>query len=238
MVHNILGTPQNRKSRIVPGLVEQLNRECSEAEKQEKKNQSLEQKTSKRIILDIKDICRGYEEFMGWGERSKQIPIEITDKYDPTKQQVLEFSKYLINYNDLRYFVSNSPNYLTALMHSSKEEEFEINLQELNKNNILLHYLGYKLKDKVLVVNGDMGICVGSYTKNSKITINGNAGDYVGSNAKNSKITINGNVGESVGYSAENCEIYVRGHITSISNSMINSKIFQFRNNKWVEVRR
>ena len=220
MAFNILGTPQPRKSRIVPGLVKELNEYYSKPENQEKKNQSLEQKTSevsKGIISDINDICRGYEEFMGWEDRGGKIPTQITDKYSPTKQQVLDFSKSLINYKDLRYFISDSSNYLTALMHSSNEKEFEIDLQELNNDDILLDDLGYRLEDEILVVNGNAGNYVGYYAKNSKITINGSAGNFVG------------------GY-AKNCEIYVKGNIRSISEDRVNSKIFQFKNNKWVEV--
>ena len=189
-----------------------------EAEKQT--TSSLEKIAEKetQITKDIAEICKGYEEFMSWRDRSTKIPTKITDKYKPTAQQILNFSKKLTDYVNLNDFVDDTSNYLTALMHSSSDKKFTIDLTELTNKNILLHFLGYKLQNKILEVNG-------------------NAGSWVGHFAENSNITINGNAGYSVGWVAENSKIYVKGKIESLSvNIGEGTEIYQFEGNKWDKI--
>jgi formylmethanofuran dehydrogenase subunit C len=163
-----------------------------------------------KIALEL--ICQGYEEFMQQTNRN-MIPTEITDRYKPTKEQVLEFSRALVRYKDWKDFASDTSNYLTALMHSSKDAEFEIDVTELNKAGRILNYLGHRLQGKRLTVNGNAGELVGGYAQNSQITVNGNAGDLAGIYAQNSQITVNGNAGNRVGYYAKDSQITVNGNV-------------------------
>ena len=163
-----------------------------------------------KIALEL--ICQGYEEFMGWSKKAGKIPTEITDRYNPTKEQVLEFSRALVRYKDLKDFARYTADYLTALMHSSKDAEFEIDMTGLNKAGITLDRLGYELQGKKLTVNGNAGDWVGRIAQNSQITVNGDAGVSVGYDAKNSQITITGNAGDWVGAGAQNSQITVNGN--------------------------
>jgi formylmethanofuran dehydrogenase subunit C len=205
----------------------------------------------------LEEICKGYQEYMGLSDKGDEIPTEITNRYKPTKEQVLEFSKILIKYKDLAYFTHYTAKYLTALMHSSKDKDFVLDLTELNKTGDALHWLGDGLKGKSLTiignagervgleaenskitVNGNVGHLVGFDAINSDITINGNAGHAVGSYAEDSQITVNGNAGDDVGGSAKNSKIYIKGRYESLSQKIgENTKIYQMRNRKWVRVK-
>ena len=206
-----------------------------------------------KIALEL--ICEGYEEFMQHTNRN-MIPTEITDSYNPTKEQVLEFSRALVRYKDLKDFASDTADYLTALMHSSRDKEFEIDLTELNKTGGTLDCLGYELHGKKLTVNGDAGNGVGLWAKDSQITVNGgagngvgggakdsqitvngNAGYNVGQDAKDSQITVNGNAGDDVGYVAKDSQIRIKGTYKSLSDEIgEGTEICQMQNGIWVRV--
>jgi formylmethanofuran dehydrogenase subunit C len=146
-----------------------------------------------------------------------KIPTEITDRYKPTKEQVLEFSRTLVRYKDLPGFRLDTANYLTAMMHSSKDTEFVIDITELNKAGKTLDWLGLRLQGKTL-------------------TINGNAGSHVGSLAEGVRITVNGNAGSRVGFFAENSKIYIRGTYEEISDKIgQGTEVYQQQNGQWVK---
>jgi len=194
---------------------EELRREALKKKLGQKTENKLEEKVDKtetKIPASLEDICEGYEEFMAWKRRDKIIPTEITNKYNPTSEQIKQFSEILVKYSDSGGFVNFTANYLTALMLSSQDKDFVINLTELNKKNIELNYLGLGLKGKNLTINGNARYHVGYDAKNCQITINGNAGDYVGSDAENCQITINGSARGWVGHDAENCPITINGN--------------------------
>jgi hypothetical protein len=186
-----------------------------------------------KVVLEL--ICQGYEEFMQ--QANRDIPTEITDRYNPTKEQVLAFSRALVRYKDLKDFASDTSNYLTALMHSSKDTEFEIDLTELNEAGLTLNYLGYKLQGKKITVNGNAGNRVGNYAQNSQITINGNAGKNVGFIAENSQITVNGDAGDGVGQDAKDSQICIKGTYKSLSDIIgAGTEIYKMQNGIWVRV--
>ena len=210
-----------------------------------------------KVVLEL--ICLGYEEFIAKQNEDTDypvIPTEITDRYNPTKEQILEFSRALVNYKDLNEFLWATSHYLTALMHSSKDTEFEIDLTELNKAGKTLDWLGCFLQGKKLTLKGNAGDNFGAYAKNSNIIVNGNAkdnvgeaaqnsqiivdgnaGDSVGNEALNSNITINGNAGDLVGWDAKNCKIYIKGSYAALSGEIgEGTEIYQTQNGNWNRV--
>jgi len=238
---------------------EELRRKELEEKLRQKTGSKLEEKVEKtetKIPASLEDICKGYEEYMAWEAKTFIIPRVITDKYRLTSKQIKQFSKILIKYKDLEDFVDYTAKYLTALMLSSQDKKFVIDLTELNKEKIELKYLGYKLKDKNLTINGNAGDYVGYDAENCPITVNGNAGDYVGYDAKNCPITVNGNAGDNVGLFAKNCQITVNGNARyDVGNNAKNcqikikeeigglsyyigedTEIYQWKNNKWEKI--
>ena len=196
---------RGKRRRYDPNLAEKVNKEVKEEYKK---------------ILEI--ICRGYEEFMNHIDDNTNFDsaaAEITDKIKPTKAEILGFSRKLIEYKDL-YEFSNfrvmTSGYLTALMQSSKNNEFTIDLTELSREGFFLDFIGNGLRNKRLTVEGDVGYCVGHYAEDSEIVVNGNAEFRVGEKARNSKITVNGDIKDNNGACAEGSEIYVTGKIGSL----------------------
>jgi hypothetical protein len=234
---NIL--PEKRKSRFDEGLAERVNKLAEEEARREKlearlkeRAEKAQQKMPKQIVIaaDIYHLCQGYEEFMRIANSPSHprefIPTELTDKYSPTKEQILEFSRTLIDYFCVCGFSDYTARYITALMQSSKDTEFVLDLTELG---VLIHKLGFKLKDKNLIINGNVGDGVGAGASNSQITVIGNAGCDAGAFMAGSQLTVHGNVGSDVckyagdsiirihgnagyvGDYATDCQIYVKG---------------------------
>ena len=129
------------KSKYDPSLADKVNKEVDEGKFVD------EPKIIVPTNVDIEDICNGYEEFMKLPDIENIIPTNITNKYNPTKEQIRKFSKKLIDYKAFPNFYSNTSNYLTALMHSSKNNKFEIEFNKLNERGIGLSDIGSKLKD-------------------------------------------------------------------------------------------
>ena len=161
----------------------------------------------------LEEICYRYEEFMMRGdERIFKIPRDITDALGRiTSREILEFSKILADYYPLDGLVKYTGNYLTALMESSPEKEFEIDLR--NERGIFFHYIGYGLRGRILNVHGDLGGWVGYRAGNSRIIVNGNVGDNIGKDSHHLTLIVNGDVGNNVGYHAGNSRIIVNGNV-------------------------
>ncbi|AEF95877.1 formylmethanofuran dehydrogenase subunit C [Methanotorris igneus] len=60
-------------------------------------------------------------------------------------------------------------------------------------------YIGYKMTSGKIIINGNVGIQLGSEMKGGEIVVNGNAGNWVGREMKGGLIKINGNAGDYVG---------------------------------------
>jgi len=104
-MNKIIGEPG--KSKYNPKLAARLNKLAE---------QGKLEKTLK--IITIEDICKGYKEYMDSiktkEEFTDNIPTDITEDFNPTKEQILEFSKKLINYKDLNNFNPFTSYYLSA----------------------------------------------------------------------------------------------------------------------------
>ncbi|MFH0860860.1 MAG: hypothetical protein V1921_06630 [Candidatus Altiarchaeota archaeon] len=83
---------------------------------------------------------------------------------------------------------------LSALINNSKDKEFRI------KTATPLSCLGYNLKGKKLVVDGDVGNLTGAHMINGELVVNGNAGDNTGWDMHHGRIRITGNAGARTGH--------------------------------------
>ena len=225
-MNKIIGD-KGKRTKYDPSLADKVNKEV-EAE-------TFVDVPKIEPISNIEDICNGYKEFMRQEKRDMNLPTDITDKYNPTKEQISEFSKKLVNYTELDGFNIYTANYLTALMHSNKNKEFTIDLTKLNEQGIFLDCLGYHLKNKKLTINGNAGEDTGFKANNSEITVNGNVGNFVGIHSKNSKIIVKENAGSDVGFISKNSEIYIEGNFKSFSIKIEEgTKIYQGKNKELI----
>jgi|GEM_PF-1774376 len=213
------------------------NEKTLEAKLEKNKEQTVVKQTEKKEITFspyLDEICKGYEKYMNSDNRTGMIPTYITDKLHPTKEQIEEFSKILPDYKNLKGFETHTSLYLSALMQSSEDKEFTIDMKPLNNEGILLQNLAYKLKGKKLTINGNTGNYFGLYAEDCEITLNGNTLWSIGLDAQNCRITVNGDTGFDVGEYATKCEIYIKGNCQSLSERIgKETNVYQWRNNKW-----
>ena len=183
---------RGKRRRYDPDLAEKINREFKEGKIKGAMKNSPNAAPAANASVD--DICKGYEEFMKNENSSPYHPKNVAARFNATKEQILEFSKRLIQYKDLEEFLVHTAVYLTDLMHASQEEGFTIDLTELSKEGFRLWNIGYKLKNKKLTVYGSVGQGFGNQTEDSIIMVKGDAGNFVGVDAKNSEIYVKGNI--------------------------------------------
>jgi len=214
------------------GLFDQL--------KPEKRVEIIKPKVKRNETLDI--IVNGYEkglENLGIYLEDK-LKIKIPEYEDdwyyiakssaPSKipsNNITEFSLLLGEYENKKYFENFTGWYLSALINSSKEQDFKIftnyltktiddigyeNVKNIDVNGNVGYGVGDEMKNGEITINGNAGEGVGWDMKNGKITVNGNAGDLVGDGMKNGKIIVNGNAGEGVGWNMKDGEITVNGN--------------------------
>ena len=229
---------RGKRRRYDPDLAEKVNAEV---------------RRGKASQAEIEEICRNYEKFMEGDPGAKAIVDENKDPVDlrkehpiienSTKEAILEFSRRLVEYKDRDNFFGNSAGYggagwyLTALLFINENPEFEFDLTELNKEGILLDKIGTYIKNKKLIVHGNVGDNAGTYADNSRIIVNGDARDWIGSISKVSEIIVNGDAGKNVGSMAENSKIYVKGKIESLSPDIgEGTEVYQDKNGEKVLV--
>jgi len=185
--------------------------------------------------VGIEDICKAYEKCTNDSTILFGNLKEITDKLDATKEQILEFSKILINYKNLKDFGRNAPRFISSLMNSSITNYFPIDMKKLNQEGISLSYVCTFLENNNVHVIRDVKHNIGHSAENCDIVVDGNAGNYVGENAKRCLITVNGNAGHYVGLAAENCTIKIQGSIGSLADTIgEGTKIYQGKDKKLI----
>jgi len=95
--------------------------------------------------------------------------------------------------------------YLTALIQQCKSKEISLNLPNLP---ILLNNFGYTLKDKKMIINGNLGELAFMYARDCLIEVRGNVGERLGYIADNCQFrVINGDIGTNPLECAGNCKL-------------------------------
>lgn len=96
----------------------------------------------------------------------------------------------------------------------------EINeiIKKSNDEKIILNnlagekYIGKKIKNKKLILKGNLGSGLGRELEKTEIFLEGNCEDAIGDSMKSGKIVVYGNCGDAVGCSMQEGKIFVKGN--------------------------
>lgn len=115
-----------------------------------------------------------------------KAPIRVSSK------EIFGFSLRLENYQDNEYFQEVAGFYLSALIDHTDESKIHLPLSHLETK---LWHVGFKVKEKNIYINGNVGSFIGRRMIKSRMVIYGDADDFLGDDMKESTITLHGNVG-------------------------------------------
>lgn len=146
-------------------------------------------------LLDEEDFANAYREM------SQSI-----GRLKPSSVDIGTFAKRLPYYEERGDYDWKSGIFLTELVNNMEEEEIFIDFSLMGRK---IDHLGYLMKDKRVVVNGNVGSCLGMGMSSGEIIVHGDAGRFVGHEMKGGKITVNGKA-ESAGSSMEGGVIEIR----------------------------
>ncbi|MBI5355693.1 MAG: hypothetical protein HZB68_04530 [Candidatus Aenigmarchaeota archaeon] len=137
---------------------------------------------------DIMDIYKWFlaeEDFTNayWGL------VQSVGKFKLSSTDVSTFAKNLPYYENHADYSWKSGIFITELVNHMEESEIYLDFSLLREK---IDHVGYILKGKKIVIDGDVGPCLGMGMDSGEITINGNAGKFVGHEMRSGKITVNG----------------------------------------------
>lgn len=95
---------------------------------------------------------------------------------------------------------------INEMIKNSKEKE--IILENLDGKR----YIGNKIKNKKLVIRGNLGSKAGKELEETEIFLHGNCQDAIGDSMKSGKIIVEGNCKDATGYSMQGGKILVLGN--------------------------
>ena len=95
---------------------------------------------------------------------------------------------------------------INEIIKNSKEEK--ITLENLEGKR----YIASKIKNKKLILRGNLGSKLGKELEKTDIFLYGNCEDAIGDSMKSGKIVVNGNCGDALGYSMQGGKIFVKGN--------------------------
>ena len=147
---------------------------------------------------------------------------------DYTAKDITYFSKIVYNYQDNKHFGLLTGIYLSALINNCKEDNFFLDLNNLNLGleyvgsenckeitvNGGVNSVGYLMFDGSIIVNGDVNYgCIGSYMQKGKIIVNGNVNcGLIGFKmGLDGEIIINGHIRGIIGIHLDGGTIRING---------------------------
>lgn len=95
---------------------------------------------------------------------------------------------------------------INEIIKNSKEEK--ITLENLEGKR----YVASKIKNKKLILKGNIGSKLGKELEKTEIFLHGDCEDAIGDSMKSGKIVVNGNCGDALGYSMQGGKILVLGN--------------------------
>jgi formylmethanofuran dehydrogenase subunit C len=119
-----------------------------------------------------------------------------------------EIEKGYVARSDEEVFAHLGGLMLSALINHSHEESHLLKLEHLQSG---LSWIGYGNR-KDIVVEGDVGILLGSEMKDGRITVFGGVGEFAGSCLEDGTIVINGDAEEEAGGGMRGGYLYVKGN--------------------------
>lgn len=144
-----------------------------------------------------------------------------------SSDDIRDFSLRMSVFESLDSFVL-SGSFLSALINTSTEKDFEIVTEHLSRQMAFLgygntknvkikgsvgEYAGYSMIKGLMSIQGDAGIGLGTGLNGGKILVSGNAGEEVGCVMENGTIEILGNAGQLLGMDMIGGRIVIKGNV-------------------------
>jgi formylmethanofuran dehydrogenase subunit C len=150
-----------------------------------------------------------YSDISSYQDYRAILPIINNLQY--TAKDVEGFSIALVEFQDEDNFSVKAGLFLSAVINSGNDSNYEIHTQHLKMPPDVLGYNN----EKNIVVNGDVGYMVGGEMRGGSITVNGDAGSSVGEWMNGGNIVVNGNGGHSIGEQMRGGCITIKGNVGS-----------------------
>ncbi len=176
-----------------------------------------EQTQTKELIVvgnpAVDELCRMYEAWTGkchegrWiiTEKSYDLLFKYFKKKCFTSKDIRDFSIVLKRYEPKMYF-GESGIFLSALMNTSEETDFELITAHLRRD---LSGVGYLLGGKNITVIGNGGNHIGQLMTGGKIVVLGSTGIYTGTASECGEIHVSGEI-QTIGGDCK-AKIYHKG---------------------------
>jgi len=153
-------------------------------------------------LRQLKEAFRKLE-YPGDAGKCYVSAVSLIRNIKHSSKDVTNFSIALVEFQHEEVFSTKAGLFLSALINESNGKNFTVITEHLEKP---IDWLGYE------------------NTKN--IIVQGNVGDCVGEDMKCGKITIQGNAREDVGYRMTGGSIYVGGKYTSLSDYIYGGNVY------------
>lgn len=121
--------------------------------------------------------------------------------------------------------------YISPMVNKSDEKKVSISTNHFNSSNgfnikEVPRSIGFLKRNKILEINGDVGIFLGRLMKKATIIVNGNCDMYCGYRMLNGNITVYGNCGSHIGEQMQGGKINLNGDYKSISRKISGGDIY------------
>jgi len=185
--------------------MEDLLGELGEEQDQQKRDIDTESDP----ILDA--LCTGFEKFKEKECDNYHEAFAACRKCVPkgyTAKDIHKFCLALPGDKQSDKFGESAGVYLSELINKCPEKEVTLITHHLGGN---LHGLGYRNKEHIIIVEGDVGADLGGNMSGGQIEVKGSAGDTVGFDMSKGNIVVHGDVGRELGYYMSGGKILVHG---------------------------
>jgi len=137
-------------------------------------------------------------------------------------KNITEFSLQLSTLQRDKHFRDYLGIYLSALINLSRENNFLVYTNHLDK---LLSFVGWENMKDITII-GDVGCYVGANMKKGSIVVNENTEYSVGSGMNGGRVVVEGNVNGGVGNEMSGGEIYLNGNYGGIAWNVQGGNIY------------
>ncbi len=225
-----------------------LDNYLSELEEQELQvEKNIQVRVVKNPVLD--SICKKYSPWSAVVSDPMCIravqgyydsALDLLEGKSYSAKDIRDFSFFLVDYEKAGWYIYDAGLFLSALINSSEEENFEIMTVQLSKvirfvgfettKNIVIQgsvdQVGKSMKKGKILVKGNAGPFIGEGMHGGEIIVEGNSEQYTGNCMTGGKIIVQGNTGTHTGNWSTGGEIHVEGRIER-TGDCCKAKIYQ-----------
>ena len=157
--------------------------------------------------MELDKIIKGYEKYKTEDILlGTELPLELID-FKPSVDDLNAFCKKVPKLREKGYETSLAW-YLTALIQKCDNKKITLKLPWILKI-FTLKDLGYKLEDKEITVDGNLGSGAFMYARDCLVEIKGKVGLYFGHIAQRCSFKVKGKVGKNPLQNAYNCRLEI-----------------------------